>query len=49
MPLGDQPLDCRDLTVEELDLADASVNGLALLQRQLQASQPVAAWTRASA
>jgi hypothetical protein len=41
--LGDQPLDRRDLRIEELDLADASVDRLALLQRQLQPGQPRAA------
>src|SRR5207248_5401788 len=34
--LGDQLLDRRDLSVEELDLADPGVDGLALLERQLQ-------------
>jgi hypothetical protein len=41
--LGDQPLDRRDLRLEELDVTQPGVHGLALLQRQLQARQPVPA------
>jgi len=33
---SDQPLHLRDLCVEELDLAHARVDGLALLDRQLE-------------
>jgi hypothetical protein len=41
--LRDQPLDRGDLRVEELDLADAAVDRLALLERQLERAQPFAA------
>jgi hypothetical protein len=37
---GDQPLDPGDLRVEEVDLAQAGVDGLALAQRQLLVGQP---------
>ncbi|MDQ6803370.1 MAG: hypothetical protein M3065_00030, partial [Actinomycetota bacterium] len=37
------PLDRGDLRVEELDVTNTGVNGLPLLQRQLQAGQPLAA------
>ena len=37
---GDQPLDRRDLGVEELDLAQRRVDRLALLDRQLELGQP---------
>ena len=43
---GDQPLDLGDLAVEELDLAHRAVDALALLGRQLQRGQPLAALTR---
>jgi hypothetical protein len=39
----DQALDCGDLRVEELDLAHAAVDRLALLERQLQRGEPCAA------
>jgi hypothetical protein len=41
--LRDQPLDRGDLLVEELDLADRAVDRLALLERQLQPGEPLAA------
>ena len=37
---GDQLIDLRDLRVEEVDLAQAGVDGLALADRQLLISQP---------
>ena len=40
---GDLPLDLCDLLVEELDLAQTAVDGLALLDRQLDLAQPLAA------
>ena len=40
---SDHPLHRRQLGVNELDLPDASVGGLALLPRQLQAREPLAA------
>ena len=42
--LGDQPLDLGDLAVEELDLAHAAIDGLALLGSQLQPREPSAAF-----
>jgi len=41
--LRDQPLDRGNLRVEELDLAHAAVDRLALLERQLQPGEPLAA------
>ena len=38
--LGDQPLDRGDLGIEELNVADPRVDGLALLERQLVAIGP---------
>ena len=39
----DRPIDQRDLAVEEVDLAQAAVERLALLDRQLKLGQPRAA------
>jgi hypothetical protein len=39
----DQALHCGDLDVEQLDLAHAAVDRLALLERQLQRGEPCAA------
>ena len=38
--LRDQPLDRGDLGVEEIDLAQPAVDGLAFLDRQLELGQP---------
>jgi hypothetical protein len=41
--LSDQLLDRGDLRVQERELSETRVNGLALLDRQLEISQPPAA------
>jgi hypothetical protein len=41
--LGDQPLDRGDLAVEEVDVADPGLDGLALFQRHLKTREPPAA------
>jgi len=40
---GDEPLDLRDLAVEEVDVAQARVDGLALADGELLVGQPVPA------
>jgi hypothetical protein len=40
--LGDHPIDRSQLVIEELDVPDPGVDRLALLKRQLEASQPLA-------
>ena len=42
--LGDQPLDLRDLAVQELDLAHAALDALALLECQVEPGQPLSAF-----
>jgi hypothetical protein len=36
----DPPVDLSDLAVEQIDLAQAGVDGLALLHRKLELGQP---------
>jgi len=42
--LSDQSFSRGDLRVEELDVTDAGINRLSLLQRQLQTGEPLAAF-----